>query len=122
MEQQKSHHRIVGLFLFVALNLLIAPSIFTARGQLKFKKCDPKPLPLQLAELDNQPQQIDSLCGNKGCFKSNPNNKQNEAKNNFCAPTANINGLAMLRTSPVHPVKSCVALGVAVRVALMPST
>ena len=90
MKQQESQHRIVGLFLFLALSLVIAPNIFTVHGQLKFKKCDPKPLPLQLAEFDNQPQQIDSLCGNKGCFKSEANNKQNAAKNNFCAPTTNI--------------------------------
>jgi hypothetical protein len=88
--QPKQSHRVVRLFLFLALNLVIAPNLFNARGQLKFKKCDPDPLPLQLAGFDNQPQQIDSLCGNEGCFKSAANNKQNEAKNNFCAPTANI--------------------------------
>jgi hypothetical protein len=90
MNRRKSHHRIVRMLFFFALNLVIVPNIFTVQGQLKFKKCDPQPLPLQLAEFDNQPQQIDSLCGNKGCFKGAANNKQNEAKNNFCAPTTNI--------------------------------
>lgn len=88
--KRRKDHRVFGLLLFLALHLLAAPGFFTANGQLKFRKCDPQPLPLQLAQFESEPQQIDSLCGNKGCFKSAANNRQNEAKNNFCAPTTNI--------------------------------
>lgn len=88
--QLKFGHGVFRWFFFLAISFMLAPNLFNARGQLKFTKCDPQSLPLQLAEFNNQPQQIDSLCGNEGCFKSEANNKQNQAKNNFCAPTTNI--------------------------------
>jgi hypothetical protein len=70
------------------LVLFVAPIFITASAQqLKFKKCDPQKLPLQLAGLDGNPQDIDFRCGNKGCHKNNANDKQNQAKNNYCAPT-----------------------------------
>lgn len=78
--------RILNLFFLLALLFIAAPFLKTVSGQeLRFKKCDPKPLPLQLAGLDDKPQDIDFRCGNKGCHKSAANDKQNQAKNNFCA-------------------------------------
>ncbi|MDQ2975785.1 MAG: hypothetical protein M3R69_10295 [Acidobacteriota bacterium] len=76
-------------FLYLStLILFVAPIFMTASAQqLRFKKCDPQKLPLQLAGLDNNPQDIDFRCGNKGCHKNNANDKQNQAKNNYCAPT-----------------------------------
>jgi hypothetical protein len=77
-------------FIFT-LVLLVGPTFVTVSGQqLKFKKCDPQLLPLQLAGLDDKPQDIDFRCGNKGCHKNNANDKQNEAKNNYCASTDNV--------------------------------
>lgn len=70
---------------------VVAALCTTASGQqLKFKKCDPKGLPMQLAGLDKQPQDIDFRCGNTGCHKNDANDKQNAAKNNYCAPTTKI--------------------------------
>jgi hypothetical protein len=54
--------------------------------KLIFKTCA-KPLPLQLKPFTNQPQQIDYLCGNTGCFKNAANDLQNAQKNNLCAAT-----------------------------------
>jgi hypothetical protein len=57
--------------------------------QLRFKTC-PGPLPLQLKPFTNEPQRIDFLCGNTGCFKGAANDQQNAMKNNFCAPVTSI--------------------------------
>ncbi|HCX28411.1 MAG TPA: hypothetical protein DHU55_01355 [Blastocatellia bacterium] len=84
-------HTLTGSFFLFTLMFIIVPNFMNASGQqLKFKKCDPKALPLQLAGFDNKPQDIDFRCGNKGCHKSAANDKQNQAKNNFCAATDNI--------------------------------
>jgi hypothetical protein len=83
--------KVLNLSFLLVMMFIAAPIFMTASGQqLKFKKCDPKPLPLQLAGLDDKPQDIDFRCGNKGCHKNNANDKQNEAKNNFCAPIDNV--------------------------------
>src|SRR3712207_336939 len=61
----------------------------TAKAQV-FKKCDPNPLPLQLAETENSPRVIDFKCDNGGCPKTPANVLQNRVKNNYCAPTDRI--------------------------------
>lgn len=68
---------------FSLVMLLWGPS--SEAQTLKFKTCG-KPLPMQLRPFTNQPQPIDFLCGNTGCFKSPANDQQNALKNNFCPP------------------------------------
>jgi len=72
------------------LTVVTAAAFLWPRGaasqQPKFKTC-PQPLPLQLKPFTNQPQRIDFLCGNTGCFKNAANDLQNAQKNNFCAST-----------------------------------
>ena len=58
--------------------------------KMKFRRCVGQPLPLQLKPYTRQPQRIDFLCGNSGCHKSEPNDRQNSMKNNFCAPVKKI--------------------------------
>ena len=73
--------------LFFLLIILTMPAILPSGAgakKLKFKTCS-GPLPLQLKPFTDKPQQIDYLCGNKGCFKNAANDKQNAQKNNFCA-------------------------------------
>ncbi|MDX6384786.1 MAG: hypothetical protein QOK48_2359 [Blastocatellia bacterium] len=72
----------------IALASLLLPSISVAQ-ELKFKTCG-KPLPMQLRPFTNQPQRIDFLCGNTGCFKGPANDQQNALKNNLCAPATNL--------------------------------
>ena len=67
--------------------LLLAASGYAQK--LKFKTCS-QPLTLQLKPFTHKPQQIDSLCGNTGCFKSPANDQQNAMKNNLCAPVSKI--------------------------------
>ena len=71
--------------------LLMACAPVAAMGKkVKFMKCAGKPLPLQLKPFTRKPQQIDYLCRNSGCHKSDANDRQNALKNNFCAPTNKI--------------------------------
>jgi len=72
--------------LVIVLNLILFSSENAGAKKLKFKTCA-KPLPLQLKPFTNQPQQIDYLCGNSGCFENAANDKQNAQKNNLCAAT-----------------------------------
>lgn len=73
---------------WLSLVVMLLPASVYAQ-KLKFKTCD-QPLPLQLRTFTHQPQRIDSLCGNTGCFKSPANDQQNAMKNNFCAPVSKI--------------------------------
>src|ERR1051325_257502 len=75
----------LSLLIVLAVAALLAP-LGAGAKKLKFKTCA-QPLPLQLKPFTNQPQQIDSLCGNTGCFKNPANDLQNAQKNNFCAST-----------------------------------
>ena len=68
------------------LTFALSSSENTGAKKLKFKTCT-TPLPLQLKPFTNQPQQIDYLCGNTGCFKNAANDIQNARKNNLCAAT-----------------------------------
>ena len=77
------------LFLFMVLILVFLTPLGVAQKKPIFKTC-PQPLPLQLKPFTNQPQQIDFLCGNTGCFKNPANDLQNAQKNNFCASTDSI--------------------------------
>ncbi|HXI24447.1 MAG TPA: hypothetical protein VNG71_11340 [Pyrinomonadaceae bacterium] len=79
--------RFIHTLLLVTAIVSLTQSTFGQK--LKFKTCN-KPLPLQLRPFTNQPQRIDFLCGNTGCFKSAANDKQNAQKNNFCAPTDSV--------------------------------
>src|SRR5205085_4398204 len=72
----------------IVLASLLLPS-FTMAQELKFKTCG-KPLPLQLRPFTKQPQRIDFLCGNTGCFKGPANDQQNAMKNNLCAPATSL--------------------------------
>ena len=77
------------LFLFIGLILVFLTPLGVAQKKPIFKTCS-QPLPLQLKPFTNQPQQIDFLCGNTGCFKNPANDLQNAQKNNFCASTDSI--------------------------------
>src|ERR1051326_7588678 len=90
---------------FIHTLLLVAAIVMltqAAVGQkLKFKTCN-KTLPLQLKPFTHQPQRIDFLCGNSGCFKSAANDKQNAQKNNFCAPTDSVTPVTLATFSQLN--------------------
>lgn len=89
MKIQKQSVRVWAVLLFCA-----ALSTMTANAQqLKFESCGTQPLPLQLRGA--QPRPMDRLCGNKGCHKSDANDRQNEAKNNLCADASQVVPLTM---------------------------
>ena len=92
-----------SLFLLFVI-ILITPTIsLTGAGPktLKFKACS-GPLPLQLKPFTNQPQQIDYLCGNTGCFKNAANDQQNAQKNNFCASVNQITPVTLQTFSALN--------------------
>jgi hypothetical protein len=80
------------------LLVLVSAALLVSAGagaqKLKFKTCT-QPLPLQLKPFTNQPQQIDFLCGNTGCFKNAANDLQNAQKNNYCASTDSITAVTL---------------------------
>ena len=89
------------LSLFIVLaSMALLPSGIAAQN-LKFKTCS-QPLPLQLKPFTNQPQQIDFLCGNTGCFKNAANDLQNAQKNNFCALTTTITPVTLKTFSALN--------------------
>src|ERR1043166_344216 len=90
----------LSLFIALAVAALLLP-LGAGAKKLKFKTCT-QPLPLQLRPFTNQPQQIDFLCGNTGCFKNAANDQQNAQKNNFCASTASITPVTLKTFSALN--------------------
>src|ERR1041385_6162169 len=90
----------LSLFIALAVAALLLPPGAGAQ-KLKFKTCT-QPLPLQLKPFTKQPQQIDFLCGNTGCFKNAANDQQNAQKNNFCASTVSITPIPLKTFSALN--------------------
>ncbi len=90
----------LSLFIALAVAALLLP-LGAGAQKLKFKTCT-QPLPLQLKPFTKQPQQIDFLCGNTGCFKNAANDQQNAQKNNFCASTVSITPITLKTFSALN--------------------
>lgn len=83
------NHKAIGRAGACCVLLTCSSVVCLAKGPI-FRKCGNKSLPLQLKPFTHKPQQIDFRCRNSGCYKSAANDKQNEMKNNFCAPVNKI--------------------------------